>query len=63
MWIAYVSSAITTGFVLTFAPLYEDGNVTQVTVTFLESEVGVVINGTADGLFVQVIVPYEFKVV
>ena len=31
-------------------------------VTFQDSEIGVVINGSADGMFIQVVVPDEFKV-
>ncbi|XP_071503248.1 sushi domain-containing protein 2-like [Diadema antillarum] len=49
------------GFYLSFPKKYEGGNVTQVVVTFQDSEIGVVINGTAEGMFVQVIIPDEFK--
>ncbi|XP_041471024.1 sushi domain-containing protein 2-like [Lytechinus variegatus] len=49
------------GFYLSFPKIYEGGNVTQVIVTFQDSEIGIVINGTAEGMFIQVVIPDEFK--
>ncbi|XP_030833847.1 sushi domain-containing protein 2 isoform X2 [Strongylocentrotus purpuratus] len=49
------------GFYLSFPKKYEGGNVTQVIITFQDSEMGVVVNGTAEGMFIQVVIPDEFK--
>lgn len=41
--------------------MYEDGNITQVIITYEDSQIGVVVNGTQDQLVVQVLMPDEFK--
>ncbi|XP_022099265.1 sushi domain-containing protein 2-like [Acanthaster planci] len=48
-------------FFITFPQLYEKGNLTQVIVTFIDSEMAVVVNGTQEMLTAQVLVPYRFR--
>ena len=50
------------GVFLNFPEVYEDGNITQVIVTYEDSQIGVIVNGTQDQLLVQILMPDEFKV-
>ncbi|XP_038064903.1 protein mesh-like [Patiria miniata] len=48
-------------FFLTFPQKKEKGNLTQVIVTFINSEMSVVVNGTQEMLTAQILVPYLFR--
>ena len=50
------------GFFITFPNKYENGNLTQVVVTYIDTEMAVVVNGTQEMMTAQVLVPYRFRV-
>ncbi|XP_033096788.1 sushi domain-containing protein 2-like [Anneissia japonica] len=49
------------GVYLNFPYTYENGNITRVTVTFEDSLIGVVVNGTSDMLVCHVFIPDNYK--
>ncbi|XP_071842234.1 sushi domain-containing protein 2-like isoform X2 [Apostichopus japonicus] len=49
------------GVFLTFPTIYEHGNITQVVITFQDSKIGIVVNGTAEDMVIRVFIPKEFK--